>query len=151
MPIFAFASCVFWTDAHAAMPADRTQNGRIHAGMVRVIFELSDIHAGDAATHFLVGSHKAAFPMYPSHMSLEEGRRSPYLVSYACPAGSAVFFTEVRTTMVLIDKNARCTNKLAVRPLFRRTCATPDRSGSAVILASQSCMRTRIWLHIGTD
>ena len=65
----------------------RTQNGRIHAGMVRVIFELGEIRAGDAGTHFLVGSHKASFPMDPSHMSLEDGKRSPFLVSYECPAG----------------------------------------------------------------
>ena len=72
----------------------RTQDGRIHAGMVRVIFELSEIRKGDAATHFLAGSHKASFPVDPSHLSLEPGQRSPFLVSYECPAGSAVFFTE---------------------------------------------------------
>jgi hypothetical protein len=33
----------------------RTQDGKIHAGMVRVIFELSDIHQGDGGTHFLAG------------------------------------------------------------------------------------------------
>ena len=43
----------------------RTQNGKIHAGMVRVIFELSEIQQGDGGTHFLAGSHKAAFPMDP--------------------------------------------------------------------------------------
>jgi hypothetical protein len=34
----------------------RTQNGKIHAGMVRVIFELSEIHQGDGGTHFLAGA-----------------------------------------------------------------------------------------------
>lgn len=72
----------------------RVLNGRIHAGMVRVVFELTDIGEHDGATHFVVGSHKANFPMHPDHLSLEEGRRSPFLTSYACPAGSAVFFTE---------------------------------------------------------
>lgn len=72
----------------------RVQNGRIHAGMVRVIFELTDIDREDQSTHFIVGSHKANFPMHEAHLSLEYGKRSDYLMSYACPAGSAVFFTE---------------------------------------------------------
>jgi hypothetical protein len=72
----------------------RVKNGRIHAGMVRVIFELTDIAFEDQSTHFLTGSHKADFAVHPDHLSLEEGKRSPFLTSYACPAGSAVFFTE---------------------------------------------------------
>ena len=72
----------------------RVKNGRIHAGMVRVIFELSDIELDDQSTHFIVGSHKAEFEMHDDHLSLEPGKRSPFLMSYACPAGSAVFFTE---------------------------------------------------------
>lgn len=62
--------------------------------MVRVIFELSEIRQGDGGTHFLAGSHKSSFPMDPSHLSLEPGKQSPFLHSYDCPAGSAVFFTE---------------------------------------------------------
>jgi hypothetical protein len=72
----------------------RCANGRIHAGMVRVVFELTDIAKGDGATHFIPGSHKANFPMHPDHMSLEEGERSEFLTTYECPAGSAIFFTE---------------------------------------------------------
>jgi hypothetical protein len=72
----------------------RVQNGKIYAGMVRVVFELTDIDRDDQSTHFIVGSHKANFPMHPDHLSLEPGKRSEFLVSYACPAGSAVFFTE---------------------------------------------------------
>ena len=72
----------------------RVQNGRIHAGMVRVIFELTDIAMEDQSTHFLVGSHKAGFQVHPDHLSLQQGKRSPFLMSYECPAGSAVFFTE---------------------------------------------------------
>ena len=48
----------------------------------------------DGGTHFIAGSHKSNFPMHPDHLSLEEGRRSEFLISYDCPAGSAVFFTE---------------------------------------------------------
>lgn len=72
----------------------RVKNGRIHAGMVRVVFELTDIAMEDQSTHFLVGSHKAEFPMHEAHLSLEAGQRSSFLMSYECPAGSAVFFTE---------------------------------------------------------
>tara|TARA_B100000686_G_scaffold145986_1_gene153461 strand:- start:1386 stop:2192 length:807 start_codon:yes stop_codon:yes gene_type:complete len=72
----------------------RVKNGKIHAGMVRVIFELTDIAKNDQSTHFLVGSHKSEFPIHTEHSSLAEGKRSEFLVSYECPAGSAVFFTE---------------------------------------------------------
>ena len=54
----------------------RVNNGRIHAGMVRVVFELTDVTKKDGATHFIAGSHKANFPMHSEHMSLEEGKRS---------------------------------------------------------------------------
>ncbi|MDA0746714.1 MAG: phytanoyl-CoA dioxygenase family protein [bacterium] len=72
----------------------RCQNGRIHAGMVRVVFELTDVKPKDGATHFIVGSHKANFNMHPEHLSMEPGKRSPFLMGYECPAGSAIFFTE---------------------------------------------------------
>jgi hypothetical protein len=72
----------------------RFLNGRIHAGMVRVVFELTDVKPEDGPTHFIAGSHKANLPMHPSHMGLEPGKRSPFLTSYTCPAGSAIFFTE---------------------------------------------------------
>ena len=72
----------------------RVQRERIYAGMVRVIFEFTDIRMEDQSTHFVVGSHKANFPMHPDHKSLEPGKRSDFLMTYACPPGSAVFFTE---------------------------------------------------------
>jgi len=72
----------------------RFQNDRIYAGMVRVIFELTNIKRDDQSTHFLVGSHKANFPIHKAHLSLESGKRSDFLMSYACPPGSAIFFTE---------------------------------------------------------
>ena len=72
----------------------RVNNGRIHAGMVRVVFELTDVAKDDGGTHFIAGSHKSNFPMHPDHMSLEPGKRSPFLTTYECPAGSAIFFTE---------------------------------------------------------
>lgn len=72
----------------------RVSNGRIHAGMVRVVFELTAVSKTDGATHFIPGSHKSNFPMHADHMSLDDDSRSEFLTSYACPAGSAIFFTE---------------------------------------------------------
>jgi hypothetical protein len=72
----------------------RVQNGRVYAGITRVIFELSPIGKDDGATQFLVGSHKANFPVPPEHTSLDPDTASPFLMSYECPPGSAVFFTE---------------------------------------------------------
>jgi hypothetical protein len=72
----------------------RVQNGRIHAGMMRVVFELTDVRKEDGATVFLAGSHKANFPIHPAHLSLADSERSELLTGYDCPAGSAIFFTE---------------------------------------------------------
>ena len=71
----------------------RSANGKIYAGMVRVVFELTDIGEHDGATHFIPGSHKLAMPVHSDHLSLEPGHESPFLRSYSCPAGSVVFFT----------------------------------------------------------
>lgn len=72
----------------------RSANGKIYAGMVRVVFELTDIGEHDGATHFIPGSHKLVMPVHSDHLSLEPGHESPFLRSYSCPAGSVVFFTE---------------------------------------------------------
>lgn len=72
----------------------RVQEGRIFAGMVRVVIELTDVRKEDGATKFLVGSHKSNFPVHPDHMGLDESTCSEFLVGYDCPAGSAIFFTE---------------------------------------------------------
>ena len=81
------------------------QNGRIHAGMVQVAFELTDIEEKDGATVFIPGSHKANFPMHPDRMSLEEA--------------SAVRFCAA----IPVRPAARCSS--------RKTCATPGPCGSA--------------------
>lgn len=72
----------------------QVHNGRIFAGVVRVVFELTDVNEDDGATQFLIGSHKSNFPVPPEHMPLDGPGRSPFLTSYSCPAGSAIFFTE---------------------------------------------------------
>ena len=64
--------------------------GRVHAGLMRVVWELNEVQEGDGGTLFLTGSHKAAFPR-PETLS---GRDSDLWDTYSCPAGSAVIFTE---------------------------------------------------------
>ncbi|MBP97379.1 phytanoyl-CoA dioxygenase [Candidatus Poribacteria bacterium] len=66
------------------------QKGQIHAGLIRVVWELNEVELGDGGTLFLSGSHKTAFPR-PESLS---NRESPLWETYACPAGSAVIFTE---------------------------------------------------------
>ena len=66
------------------------QKGQIHAGLIRVVWELNEVELGDGGTLFLSGSHKAAFPR-PESLS---NRESSLWETYACPAGSAVIFTE---------------------------------------------------------
>ena len=68
--------------------------GRMFAGLLRVVFELSDIGPGDGGTCFLPGSHKSNLYVPKSHCNLEEGKQSPFLHHISCPAGSAVLFTE---------------------------------------------------------
>ena len=62
--------------------------------MVRVILDLTDILMEDQRTHLIIGSHKSEFQMHEDYLSLEHGKRSEFLVSYECPAGSAIFFAE---------------------------------------------------------
>ncbi len=64
--------------------------GCVHAGLVRVVWELNEVAEGDGGTLFLSGSHKSAFPR-PESLSVRE---SDVWESYTCPAGSAVIFTE---------------------------------------------------------
>ena len=66
------------------------QKGEVHAGLVRVVWELNEVREGDGGTMFLSGSHKAAFPR-PEEVS---GRDSSLWETYSCPAGSVVIFTE---------------------------------------------------------
>ena len=66
------------------------QPNKIHAGLVRVVWELNEVAAGDGGTLLLSGSHKAAFPR-PDELSQ---RDSALWETYACPAGSALIFTE---------------------------------------------------------
>ena len=78
------------------------QQGKVHSGLTRVVWELNEVGEVDGGTLFLPGSHKAAFPR--SEELSERG--SPLWESYICPAGSAVIFTEA-----LCHSGTRWTNE----------------------------------------
>jgi hypothetical protein len=68
----------------------QSRNGKINAGMTRVIWELNDVNAGDGSTLIMSGTHKSDFKV-PKSLS---GKDSPLFESYVCPAGSALVFSE---------------------------------------------------------
>lgn len=73
----------------------RVGQGKIFAGQIRVVFELTDIEEKDGGTSFLPGSHKTNFPMQGGRYGTPADSPFKDLVrSYSCPAGSALFFTE---------------------------------------------------------
>ena len=73
---------------------------KIHAGLVRCVWELTDVAEDSGGTHFIPGSHKAAFVRPPS----PNGPDSKFFKTYACPAGSAVIFTESLTRVIYLHK-----------------------------------------------
>jgi len=71
-------------------------DGKVYAGMTRVVWELNAVPENGGATAFMPGSHKANFPIPSaagSHMSTLS-RDSGLFESYTCPAGSLVIFSE---------------------------------------------------------
>ena len=74
---------------------------KIFAGLTRVVWELEEVKAGQGATSFLSGSHKAHFnyggpdPYRPNigGSPWEESMRE-VMDDYSCPPGSVVIFTE---------------------------------------------------------
>ncbi len=74
---------------------------KIFSGLTRVVWELEEVKAGQGATSFLSGSHKAFFsyggpdPYKPNiGGSLWEDSIRATMYDYSCPAGSVVIFTE---------------------------------------------------------
>jgi hypothetical protein len=75
--------------------------GKIFSGLTRVVWELEPVKAGQGATSFLSGSHKAHFNYggpnkYKSNIAgspWEDSMRAA-MEDYSCPAGSVVIFTE---------------------------------------------------------
>jgi hypothetical protein len=75
--------------------------GVANSGLTRVVWELNPVEHRGGGTMFLSGSHKAAFPRPASTQDPE----SPLWETYACPAGSAIFFSEATTHTTAPWKN----------------------------------------------
>ena len=65
-------------------------NRKIYSGLTRVVWELNAVSEADQATLVAPGSHKSNF-VTPASMLMHD---SPNMVSYSCPEGSLVLFTE---------------------------------------------------------
>jgi hypothetical protein len=72
----------------------RVEADRIFLATIRVMIELTDIGPEDGATSFVIGSHKANFPLPDRYRTPGVQPDTDLVTSYSCPAGSAVFFTE---------------------------------------------------------
>jgi hypothetical protein len=68
-------------------------DGRIYAGMTRVVWELTEVVANTGGTCFIPGSHKANYPIRKGMESIDR-RDSGLWESYSCPPGSLVVFSE---------------------------------------------------------
>lgn len=66
-------------------------NGRIHAGMTRVVWELNEVSKGKGGTAFIPGSHKSNFRPFPKYFDDQD---SGVWDTYSCPAGSLLIFSE---------------------------------------------------------
>jgi hypothetical protein len=68
-------------------------DGRIYAGMTRVVWELTEVLENQGGTCFIPGSHKANYNIRKGPASID-ARDSGLWESYACPPGSLVVFSE---------------------------------------------------------
>jgi hypothetical protein len=68
-------------------------DGRIYAGMTRVVWELTEVLEDQGGTCFIPGSHKANYNIRKGIASID-ARDSGLWESYACPPGSLVVFSE---------------------------------------------------------
>ncbi len=91
----------------------RFHNGRIYAGMTRVVWELNEVVEGKGGTCLVPGSHKANIASAQAGTWPEEADEpdSGVWESYSCPPGSLVVFSEgVRHTGArwIHTDNPRC-------------------------------------------
>jgi hypothetical protein len=68
-------------------------DGRIYAGMTRVVWELTEVVEDHGGTCFIPGSHKANYGIRKGPASID-ARDSGLWQSYGCPPGSLVIFSE---------------------------------------------------------
>jgi ectoine hydroxylase-related dioxygenase (phytanoyl-CoA dioxygenase family) len=87
----------------------RAEAGRMFLAMVRVIVELTEVRRGMGGTSFIVGSHKANFPLPEQYRVPGVRPDGDLVVDYECPPGSVVIFTEgvAHTGLVWQDDEPR--------------------------------------------
>ncbi len=69
-------------------------DGRIYAGMTRVVWELDEVVEGKGGTCFIPGSHKANYNIRTNPVASIDDKNSGLWESYSCPPGSLVIFSE---------------------------------------------------------
>ena len=69
-------------------------DGRIYAGMTRVVWELTEVLEDKGGTCFIPGSHKANYNIRTNPIASIDRRDSGLWSSYSCPPGSLVIFSE---------------------------------------------------------
>ena len=69
-------------------------DGRIYAGMTRVVWELNEVLADKGGTCFIPGSHKANHNIRTNPVQSIDARDSGLWESYSCPPGSLIIFSE---------------------------------------------------------
>jgi hypothetical protein len=74
----------------------RFHNGRIYAGMTRIVWELNEVVKGQGGTCLVPGSHKAnvASAQEKTWPEKADDPDSGVWETYGCPAGSLVMFSE---------------------------------------------------------
>jgi hypothetical protein len=78
-------------------------DGRIYAGMTRVVWELNAVREGGGGTSFIPGSHKSNFRKL---LPLLDDPGSGVWETYGCPPGSLLVFSEaVRHSAVTWNQN----------------------------------------------
>ena len=69
-------------------------DGRIYAGMTRVVWELNEVLEDKGGTCFIPGSHKANYNIRTNPIASIDARDSGLWESYSCPPGSLIIFSE---------------------------------------------------------
>ncbi|MGL5943628.1 MAG: phytanoyl-CoA dioxygenase family protein [Waterburya sp.] len=70
------------------------QDGRIYAGMTRIVWELNEVLENKGGTCFIPGSHKANYNIRTNPVASIDARDSGLWESYSCPPGSLIIFSE---------------------------------------------------------
>jgi hypothetical protein len=119
----------------------KTQNGRISAGMTRIVWELNEVVKGKGGTCLVPGSHKAELPFdWDNHLEAKDRLSgvpwpqqadqpdSGVWETYGCPAGSLMVSTHAHTrarahTHMQVVKNARLAHMQVFSEAVRHTGA----------------------------